>query len=344
MKKLLSLGLAIAIMVCVVPFGAFTLTASAESEEYTEGYYTYTVVNDEVTITSCDQSISGDVSIPSTLGGYPVVNIGDGVFYYCTSLESVTISNSVTSIGEDVFFGCNNLQSVAVDENNEYFCSIDGVLFNKDKSSILCYPVGKTSTSYTIPNGVTSIGKQAFCDCDSLEVVTILDSVTYIGVSAFYHCSNLTNITIPDSVTSIGDGAFGYCKSLASITIPDRVTSIGNHAFCDCDSLTSITIPDSITSIGYGAFVGCEKLQNIEVDDGNEYFSDIEGVLFNKDKTTIFCYPASKTTTSYSIPESVTCISDDTFGYCNSLEIVTIPDSITYIGSYAFQLFLVVQN
>ena len=132
--------------------------------------------------------------------------IGYKAFYYCSSLQSVSIPKSVTSIGDDAFHDCSSLQSV------------------------------------TIPDSVKSIGRSVFRACISLQSVSIPKSVTSIGYRAFYYCPSLQSVTIPDSVTSIGDDAFNDCKSLQSVTIPDSVTSIGDWAFDDCSSLQSIII------------------------------------------------------------------------------------------------------
>ena len=145
-----------------------------------------------------------------------VVSIGDYAFGYCTSLTSITIPDSVTSIGDDAFYDCTSLTSIAVSKNNENYSSQDSVLFNKNKSEILCCPGGK-SGKYTVPDGVTSIGNKAFCNC-----------------------TGLTSITIPDSVTSIGKYAFGFCFRLANIIISDSVAYIGDMAFLHCDSLEDV--------------------------------------------------------------------------------------------------------
>ena len=116
-----------------------------------------------------------------------------------------------------------------------------------------------------IEDGVTSIGKYAFCNCTSLISITIPDSVTSIEFAAFYNCSSLTSITIPDSVTSIGNYAFEWCNKLSSITLSNNITSIGSSAFRGCTSLTSITIPDSVTSIGDSVFERCSNLQTISL-------------------------------------------------------------------------------
>ena len=143
-----------------------------------------------------------------------VTSIGDYAFQYCGSLTSITIPDSVTSIGNSAFSDCDSLTSITVDGNNQNYYSQDGVLFNKDKTVLIQYPIGNTRTSYTIPNSVTSIGNGAFYDCHSLTSITIPNSVTSIGGSAFEGCSILTSIIIPNSVTSIGYRAFSYCNSL----------------------------------------------------------------------------------------------------------------------------------
>ena len=170
-----------------------------------------------------------------------VTSIGDEAFWNCSSLTSITIPESVTSIGHYAFLWCSSLTNINVSDNNRNYCSIDGVLFNKDKTEIINYPKGKESKNYKIPNSVTSIGNEDFRNCSSLTNITIPESVTSIGEDAFYDCRSLTNVTILDGVTSIGDGTFYYCSSLTSITIPESVTSIGDYAFRWCSSLTNIT-------------------------------------------------------------------------------------------------------
>ncbi len=248
------------------------------------------------------------VTIPNS-----VTSIGSSAFYYCTSLTSVTIPNSVTSIGWYAFEDCSSLTSIDVAADNANYCSVDGLLFNKDMTTLIQYPIGNTRTSYTIPNSVSSIGD-----------------------GAFFNCSSLTSVTIPNSVTSIGDYAFQYCSSLTSVTIGNSVTSIGNWAFSLCTSLTSVTIPNSVTSIGSDAFSRCSSLTSIDVAADNANYCSVDGVLFNKDMTTLIQYPIGNTRTSYTIPNSVTSIGGEAFRECTSLTSVTIPNSVTSIGEYAF--------
>ncbi len=171
-----------------------------------------------------------------------VISIGDYAFNLCSSLTSVAIPDSVTSIGDIAFLNCYSLTYITISDSNKNYSDIDGVLFNKGQSELICYPAGRTDDSYIIPDSVTSIGRAAIHDCSSLASITMPDIVTSIGNNAFEGCSSLTSITIPDGVISIGDYAFNLCSSLTSVTIPDSVTSIGCGAFAQCDGLTSIAI------------------------------------------------------------------------------------------------------
>ena len=195
------------------------------------------------------------VSIPNS-----VTSIGDLAFRFCDSLTSVSIPDSVEQIGTNPFAACSALKTISVSPEHLYFATIDGVLFRKADKALISYPAGIKSSTYTIPQGITAIGDDAFTRCSSLTSVSIPDSVTSIGDAAFYGCTSLTSVSIPNSVTSIGDAAFFSCDSLTSVSIPDSVTSIGDRAFSYCKSLTSVSIPNSVAAIGDYAFSDCPNL------------------------------------------------------------------------------------
>ena len=205
----------------------------------------------------------------------------------------------MTEMGNDAFFGCSSLTTIVVAEGNTIYSSLNGVLFNKVKTELICYPADKADKSYSIPNSVTSIGGDAFRDCASLIEVTIPNNVTSIGDAAFSGCKNLKNLKMSDSLIDIGNYAFDCCASLVDITIPSSTINIGERAFGFCTNLNSITIPCSVISIENNAFYGCFNLLKVDVDYGNNNYVSIDGVLFNKDKTKIVYYPPGKTDSSY---------------------------------------------
>ena len=275
-----------------------------------------------------------------------VKSIGNDTFLGCNKLTSITIPNSVTSIGERVFAGCSSLTAINVAEANKFYSSVDGVLFNKDKTELICYPPRKVDDSYSIPNSVTSIGASAFIYCSNLTNITLPKGVTSIGDSAFCNCLSLTSITIPFGVTSIRNSTFCGCSSLTSIAIPKSVTSIGYGAFCYCQSLTSITIPDSVTSIGDMAFGHCYNLISIAIPDsvtsiGDAFYccSSLTSIMLPEGLTSIGSgtFYGCSNLTSIAIPESVTSIGECAFWGCSSLTNITIPDSVTSIDDCTFE-------
>ena len=334
---------------------------------------TVTIDNLEYKIYDDTTSLVGYVDTPENLmipesvwyEGYTfkVTSIGRLAFDGCTSLTSVTISNSVTSIGDCAFYNCTSLTSVTIPDS---VTSIGGSAF-----------YGCTSlTSVTIGNSVTSIGESAFKNCTSLtsvnysgtksqwKAITIGSDNSYL-TRAFIKCTDgiigngntVTvdsviyrlnddytaqvisysgtpgNITISEcvsyesytfKVTSIGSSAFSGCTSLTSVTIGNSVTSIGDSAFSDCASLISITIPNSVTTIGNNAFSGCTSLTSVTI--GNSVTS-IGDSAFSDCASLI----------SITIPNSVTTIGNNAFSGCSSLTSVTIPNSVESIGDNAFQ-------
>lgn len=234
----------------------------------------------------CDSLTS--ITIPDS-----VTSIGDYAFTLCTSLTSITIPDSVTSIGGNAFYNCTSLNKVTIGQ---------GVTTIVEYTFKECDAL----TSITIPDSVTLIGIRAFYSCDSLKSVIIGNSLTTIEKEAFAFCNSLENISLPDSVTEICDSAFFDCNSLTNVTLGNGVKSIGDEAFYSCYSLASITIPDSTTTLGEYAFYECHYLENVIIGDG---------ITTIGQQTFYNC----SWLTNLTIGKSVTTIGDRAFDYCGSL-------------------------
>ena len=319
------------------------------------------VIPDDVTCIS-DGLFSGCGFTSVTIGN-SVTSIGDYAFEGCTALTSITISNSVTSIGYSAFYNCTGLEQInfnatAMNDLSSgncvfYNAGIDGngikVVIGKNVKQIPAYlfcPYSYADDSHKI----TSVEFEAGSVCES------------IGDYAFWGCAALVSVNIPDSVTSIGEGAFNSCDSLESIAIPDSVISIGNYAFTACTGLTSVTIGNSVTSIGNAAFDGCTGLEEIyfnatamnDLSSGNCVFCNagangngikvvigknvkrIPADLFNSYTSYGSSYPAKITSVEFEEGSVCERIGSDAFYRCTSLTSVTIPESVTSIGDFAF--------
>jgi hypothetical protein len=196
--------------------------------------FTYTEENNTVTITGYTGT-GGDVVIPSTINTMEVVSIGNNAFLNNTNLTSIFIPGSVTSIGAAAFTACWNLASINVDAGNPNYSSLDGVLYNKAKTTLLQCPAGKAG-EFTIPSSVIGIGDYAFNGCEVLSGVTIPDSVTSIGYAAFYYCHSFISVSIPSSVISVGDSAFASCSGLTGAYFYSNALTMGSGVFDGCAS------------------------------------------------------------------------------------------------------------
>lgn len=192
-----------------------------------------------------------------------VTSIGDSLFNSCPNLTSITIGRGVSSIGLYVFDGSDNLTTLIVHEYNTSFKTIDNILFTKDGKELVKYPRGKSENSYTVPDGVITIGFRAFYGNKHIECVSIPDSVTKIDAYAFNSCNKLKEANLGDSVKEIGSQAFLGCSNLTDINFPAALTIIGKQAFSDCKALESIVIPAGVNSIGGYAFTDCTKLKDV---------------------------------------------------------------------------------
>lgn len=241
--------------------------------------------------------------------------IGELAFCDCKKITKLIIPSSVVSISDDrTFKGCAKLTSIEVAEGNPNYCSVDGVLFSKDMTVLLCYPAGKADTSYVVP-----------------------DSVTKINSYAFYWNENIISITIPETVTMIGGDAFAGCKKVTELTIPEGVQSIGSTAFHQCNSLTTISFPASLVTLGEDMFESCYKLMKINVAEGSSTFKSVDGVLYSKDGSLLLYFPGGQGVTTYTIPQGVKTIGKYAFLYNKTLVSVTFPEGLETISTSAFK-------
>lgn len=323
------------------------------------------------------------ISIPSS-----VTSIGYRAFGKCQELENIVIPNGVKKIETDIFYGCKKLTGIFIPDS---VTSIAGSLFGGECPSLISIIVDEKNPKYDsrnncnaiidsetnvllsgcqntiIPDGIVSIGKCAFSDCDSLKEIDIPSSVLTIEELAF-RSTGLTNVIIPDSVTVIGRGAFASC-SFTSVIIPSSVTSIGDYAFEDCKNLTDVIISDGVTDIGNGAFQLCKRLTSVIIPASTKrigmaafnFDASLKSVIIPNSVTSIgerafrYCYNLQRvilsdnmttiaggtfydcrSLTDIRIPDGVKSIGGSAFAGCKSITSVMIPSSVTDIGDYAF--------
>ena len=258
---------------------------------------------------------------------------------------------------------CGENVTWVLDDAGTLTISGTGAMVDYDSTNAVSWRNLRSSiTAVVVEDGVTSIGRYAFCWCTNLKEVTIGKDVEHIGESAFSYCYSLTDITIPDSVTSVGDEAFHYCKSLISVKLPAGITRIEERMFLSCESLADITIPDSVTYVDESAFHLCSNLKNIYYggslqDWGGITFGDayanpmyyaenayldgelLEGdVVISDDIPEIhdYAFISYGRITGLTIQNGVTDIGEHAFEYCDGLKSVAIGPDVTEIGAFAF--------
>ncbi len=351
-SKIISLLIAAMMIVASLPF----VGISALAEE--SGGFRYEILDDgtaEITGYNVEKT---EISIPSTINGYTVTSIIGLEMDYGPRIKSISIPSSVTNIDTKAFSLSYEMESITVDSANKNYSSQDGVLFNKDKTELIQYPIANERTSYTVPN-----------------------SVKVIGRGAFSHSTNLTEVYLGNEVQTISDYAFNTCSFLDYIKLDYKLESIGSHVFSHCP-MSRILIPDSVTQIDADAFymshietiAGYEDsyAQTYAEENGYDFDSlgkksgDFRYVILEDGTAAIIEYTGTAaevvipstvkgyTVTrlggpngvggfyedtnivSVTIPNTVTEIGNDVFYGCENLKNVNIPESVTSIGSRAF--------
>lgn len=283
---------------------------------------------------------SGETSIP------------EEAFYYCTSLESVEIPESVTSIGEKAFYDCASLTSITIPKNMTHIgdnaflgCYKLVEVYNQSSLNIVAAESWENGyIGYYAKNVYTQERGSWFTDTDSGY------RFFYDGKEGYLMAYNGTEtaLTLPENFTAY-DGtnvtdykiycyAFLNNQKLRSVVLSDSVTEIGENAFQNCASLKNLTIGSGVENIGSVVFNGCSALESISVSDQNEFYKSVDGDLYSKDGTMLLRYSVAKAVKEFTIPADVTVISDYAFEGCGSLESIVIPEGVTEIGVYAFSM------
>ena len=271
--------------------GLIVLAAPTAVQAQASDYQWTTNSDDTGVIINVYSGPGGDVIIPDTLMGLPVVSIASRAFEQ-TNLTSVLIPNTVTSLGSYAFFGCDILTNVTLPN------SLAGI-------GNSAFEYCTSLPNIVIPEGITSVGEMAFSYCTSLTNVTMADTVNNIGNAAFFECESLASVNLPDGVTNLGETAFLNCTSLGSIAIPGSVGTIASETFEYC-GLTNVTIGDGVTNIGEGALYFCDSLTSIDIPDGVT-------------KIDVQAFDACASLVSLRVPASVASIGNNAFTDCTSL-------------------------
>lgn len=304
-------------------------------------------------VTTIGNSAFADCSNLANLTfGNGELTIGENAFKNCSALTEVTLGVNVTQVGATAFDSCSAVSKFTVDENNENYKTVEGVLYSKDGTTLVLYPLGKKDVSFSVPDGVTNVNANAFKNCTVLQRITVEKKVISIGENAFSGCNNLKkvyllgeiedwcNISFANEFSSptVNNAELYFNNTLVEhVVIPDTITRLNSYLFYGCSSISSVYIGSGVTFIGEFILEDCANLRTITVDENNAKYRSIDGNLLSKDGKFIKYAIGERDGSSFVFPDGVTEICAMAFKNLTSLEYNEIPSSVTVIGESAFE-------
>lgn len=319
-------------------------------------------------------AFAGDISLTEITLPSGLVYLGDFAFE-STGLVTVAIPKTVETFGIGAFASCHSLTDINVDAENANYIDIDGVVYDRAMTTLIEYPAGNARTSYTLADGIVTVGQYAFCGSWNLQRVTLSQTVETADEYAFYDCRSITSYTLSDVLTYIKRYAFAMNSSLWSMAMPDSLMQISNYAFMQDWSLSSVTftensrlprisfgafaycglqsfrVPASVSTMAQGAFIGCSNLYSFTFASGSRLESisaymfdgctNLRTVTFESGSALASIqahgFEGMRKLTSVDFGDAkVTNIDNFAFRFCESLKNFTIPDGVTFLGRYAF--------
>lgn len=286
----------------------------AAAETLTAGDYEYILLPDGTAEITRYSGVASALFVPVELDGHPVSAIGDYAFSsartlpytedtmysaYWQSLVTVTIPDSVTRVGKNPFRDCPTFHAVKVSPRHPTLRTENGVLYDRETRTLICYPCYLEAESFTVPKGIARIGAYAFSGAEKLRSVWVPDTVLTIEEGAFSQCAALREARLPGQLAAFPDKAFKNCGELRRVTLPEGLKSIGAEAFFHCVSLEEAALPEGLTEIGLRAF--CETALTAAV-----------------------------------LPGTVETVGSSAFAYCDGLEEALIPASVRVVAAGAF--------
>lgn len=333
------------------------------------------VVNEDdpntVTITGLLNIDTVTADIPSSIGGKTVTAIGETAFQSRISLMQVIIPATVKTINPRAFLGARKLTTITVSANNQYYKSVDGILYSRDGTTLVFCPQKNFSSSFTVPSGVKKIGDYAFYGQadEGISGITFPEGLEEIGNRAFYGMSNssFTSLSFPDSLKKIGDYAFAYVASSSegliqqitwgtgleeigyaaffgqyfkgTLTLPEGLKKIGERAFSNCSAIERLVLPSTIEYLAPGFAAYAQGIGEIKIaGDENANYKVVDNTLYTKDGSILVYSPANRVDLSeITVPAGVTQIADYAF-YCNKfVRSIVLPNSVTSLGKESFR-------